>query len=461
MRIYFALAVSLLLSGCVLWHDFEAPKQETQSTWTNAEAAAVWPPTDWWTQFNAPELTALMQQAQTANLDLQAAEARVRQADAQLSIAGSPLFPSLQLGGDAQRARAASRGNTVFKSGVVDSVSASLSASYELDFWGKNWAAREAQSATLLGWKYDYEVVALTVTSSVANTYFDLLATNERLAVAQVNLANAQYLLEMLKRRFNEGLISALEIAQQENILAVQQATIPPLELQRQQDIGALAVLLGKLPQSLELPVTSLAAIAPPEVSAGLPSELLLRRPDVQEAEANLAAAHANIIIARAAFFPSIALTGERGFASSTLASLVGPNSVLWSVVASITQPIFQGGALTGQLEQTHARYDELLAMYRKTAIASFSDVENALTAITQAQASEAAQQAAVDSAERAYGYSQAQLKEGIVDITSVLNTQRTLFTAQDALLRAKVTRLQAVVGLYKALGGGWKADKS
>ena len=457
-----ALFLLLPLNACALWSDFDSPKTPAPDQWTtqaDANATPAWPDNDWWKAFKSPLLTSQIEQASNENYDLQAAVARVRQADAQAQINGAGLLPSINATGGADRNRVS--GSQLNKPHIVNAYNGGVTAAYELDFWGKNWANSQSAEALAKASRFDQETVRLTTLSSVANMYFDILGTKERLRVAHENLTNAEQLLSTIHKRYKAGITTALDTAQQESVVATQRATIPPLEQHLQQDIDAQAILLSKLPEAVELPADNLKDIALPTIVSGLSSELLQRRPDVQNAEAQLESAHANIIAARAAFFPSISLTASGGYQSAALANLFRPDSMLWSLGSSLTQPIFEGGLLRGQLDLQKARYDELLANYRKTVIAAFSDVEDALVGVKQTAAEEAAQQVAVTAARNAYKLTQQQLTGGIIDITTVLNTQRTLFAAEDALVQSKLSHLQAVVSLYRALGGGWKADTS
>jgi multidrug efflux system outer membrane protein len=462
---YLFYVLALSLTGCSAWDNYKHTETETPDAWkTPAGTPFAWPDNEWWKEFNSPVLTSQIEDANKANFDLAAAVARVREADAQARIAGAALLPSVGATAGADRTR--TPGGKVSSTDVSSSprvsnaYNAGLNASYEIDFWGKNWSAAEAARALAEGSRYDKETVELTVTSSVANTYFDILSTQERLKVAYDNLANSKEVLDTIRNRFKQGTATALDVAQQENVVATQNAAVPPLEQHLRQDLDAQAILLGKLPENMATPEEKLADIVIPEVGAGLPSELLERRPDVQSAEAQLVSANANIINARAQFFPSISLTASGGYASSALSQLFRPDSLLWSLGGSLAQPIFEGGLLRGQLELAQARYDEALQNYRKAVVSAFSDVEDSLVAVQQTAAEEDAQKMAEQTAHDAYELSQRQLAGGIVDITSVLNTQRTLFTSQDALLQAKLAHLQAIIGLYKSLGGGWKNDK-
>lgn len=299
----------------------------------------------------------------------------------------------------------------------------------------------------------------LTVTSSVATVYFDMLATSERVRIAQENLATTEKLLATLNQRFKAGISSQLDVAQQETIVATQRAALAPLQLRLTQNRNALAILLGRMPESMPPSQQEFAAIALPDVPAGVPSQLLQRRPDVLKAEAELISAHADLNAARAAFFPSISLTGAANVASSALGDLFQSGGQLLSFSGSITQSIFSGGNLSGQLEVSHAREDELTQNYRKAVLNAFGDVEDALAAVHRAAEEESAQAVADKSARTALELSQKQFNAGLIDLTTLLNTQRSLLATSDAYMQSKLKRLQAIVGLYQALGGGWEGS--
>jgi outer membrane protein, multidrug efflux system len=439
------------------WRAADAGGAASSPTGTAGESAPVWPSSQWWHAFKSPQLDELMVQAQQANDDLAAAVARVREADAQVRMAGAPLFPSLQASGTATRERAKPANAPVgTRAATFNQFGAELGASYELDFWGKNLAARRSASFTAEATRYDRATVELTVMTSVASTYFQALASHDRLEVAQQNLATAQEVLKDLKTELSVGIVNALDVAQQETTVAVLSAAIPPLQEQFRQSINALAVLIGKEPQALEFPGGSLTSLAEPQVRPGLPAELLARRPDVASSEAQLRAANADIQAARAAFFPSIDLTADGGFVSTALATLISPANKVFNITGQVAQQIFAGGALTGRYQLTKARYSELLADYHKTVLTAFSDVENALVALQQTADQYQREQQAVATARRAYDFTQTQLHAGVVNILTVLNTQAALFNAQDALVQVRFAHLQALIQLYSALGGGW-----
>jgi outer membrane protein, multidrug efflux system len=335
--------------------------------------------------------------------------------------------------------------------------SSTLTASSEIDFWGKYRALHDAARTAAEASRYDRGTIELTVMTSVASTYFQVLELRDRLQVAQHNLSTAQETLGDLRTEAQIGTVTSLEVAQQATTVANLQAGVPPLQEQLLQTTNALAILVGKEPEAFNISPGSLADLAEPHVTPGLPAELLARRPDVASAEAQLRAANANIRVARAAFFPNIALTAQGGFASTALSSLANPTHRVFDVSAGLTQPIFQGGALTGQYRLTKAHYTELLADYHKAVISAFGNVEDALVAVRKTADQLQRQQQAVDVARDAYELSQAQLQAGTINSLTVLNTETALFAAQDALVQAKYSHVNALVTLFNALGGGWQ----
>jgi NodT family efflux transporter outer membrane factor (OMF) lipoprotein len=332
-----------------------------------------------------------------------------------------------------------------------------VSASYQVDFWGKNAAALSAAKSTARASRYDLQVVALTVVSGVATTYFDALGLQDRLQVARDNLANSENMLRIIREQAQVGTAMELNIAQQETIVAGLRAAIPPLQRQISQTLDALAILLNRPPSNMRLAAHSLTPLSVPEVAPGLPSELLARRPDIHEAEAQLIAANANIKVARAAFFPSLALTASGGIESLALSATLSPASTIYALAASVTQPIFEGGALKGQLAYTKGRYEELLQNYRKAVISAFSNVEDALAATQRTAEQQASQEVAVAKARRAYELALLQYRAGSVDLLTALTTENALFSANDLLVQVRIARMQALVSLFNALGGGWQ----
>jgi outer membrane protein, multidrug efflux system len=447
--------------GCILTQDVPDPALDIPDGYKAARLTDPdAPPTlDWWRGFRSPELTTLMEEAQKVNLDVAAATARFIQADAQARIAGAALLPSLSGGGSETYSRTSGSSSSGLTNGgrEVVNYSSSLSASYELDFWGKNRDAAQAAEETAIANRFDRDVVALTTLTAVANAYFQVLASQDRLRTARQNIASATRILEAIKQRFKAGTGTDLDVAQQEAVLANQRASVPPLRQTLAQNINALATLVARPPESVNITGGSLNLISSPRVTPGLPSELLTQRPDIRRQEAQLASATANVGNARAQFFPSIQLTGQGGYQSSALVSLFQPHAAFFSVVGSLTQPIFDGGRILGNFEFTRAKQDELLQAYRKSVVSAFADVDNALVSIRETTAKLRLQREVLAASRRAFQLSEQQLRAGTADIITVLNTQVTLFQAEDSLWQAQLARLLAIVSLYQALGGGWE----
>jgi NodT family efflux transporter outer membrane factor (OMF) lipoprotein len=283
-----------------------------------------------------------------------------------------------------------------------------------------------------------------------------VVAAQERLRIARQNVASANRILDLIKQQFSAGTASDLNVAQQESLVATQRATIPPLEQTLRQNQAALALLIARPPERVVIRGGGLRSIAIPRVTPGLPSELVAQRPDIRQAEAQLASANANVYNARAQLLPSITLTGEGGYQSAVLKTLLRPESAFYTATAGLTQPIFEGGKLLGNLDLEKGLQDQLLQTYRKTVISAFTDVDKALIAVRETALAERLQQDVVNSSRRAFDLSDQQLRAGTVNLITLLQVQQTLFQAEDALAQARLARLQAIVSLYQALGGGW-----
>ena len=450
------LCACCALAACSLGPRYRRPEVAAPASWaTDGTAAAQqWPSTDWWRGFASADLNDLIGQAQQANDDLRAAIARVQQADAQRRIAGAPLLPTLDAHADATRQRSRVPGGGIVTNNDFNPF---LNASYVLDFWGKNRATYAAAAAAARASRFDRTTIELTVMAGVATTYFQALELRDRLGIADSNLANATRVLHGLELEQRAGVATALDVAQQQTVVATVNAAIPPLREQLRQSLDALAILTGSTPEAVEVSNGGLDSLRQPAVQPGVPSELLTRRPDVAAAEAQLIAANADIAAARAAIFPSINLTADGGYESSALATLLTPSSRIWSLGAGLAQPVFQGGALLGGYALAKAQYQELLANYHKAVISALANVEDALIAVQQTTEQVSRQLEATEHARRAYRFAQAQMRAGTINVLTLLNTETTLFTAEDALAQAKYARLQSLVSLYQALGGGWR----
>jgi NodT family efflux transporter outer membrane factor (OMF) lipoprotein len=410
---------------------------------------------DWFRGFGSQELDDLVASAYRDNQDLAAADARMRQADARARAAGAALLPDVNAGASGVFFAGHSPDGSVTETDYA----ALLSASYEIDFWGKNRAARMSARARREASESDKAVVALSTATGVANTYFHLIAQRERVELAKRTLSNAAQLLELIEARRTANLSNPVELAQQRAVVAGAEVHSKEVEQQELEQEAALAILVGKLPGTITVAAGHLSEVAPPRVSPGLPAELLARRPDIFAAEANLRAAHADVLQARAAFFPSVTLTGTAGLANPAVAAAVrtltglGPTM---SLGADVVQSVFNGGRLRAARDEAAGKEEELLAQYRGAVLAALWDVEVALSAIERLDRQEGAQKQSIEQSEQALAGAQARYRAGAGDFIVVLEAQRSLVTAQEQWNQYQLARLQAAVGLCKALGGGW-----
>jgi NodT family efflux transporter outer membrane factor (OMF) lipoprotein len=447
-----------LLTGCASHAPIAEPppKVDLPAGWTLAGPShqQEWPDKNWWQRFGSPALTQLVDEGQSGNLELAGALARVRQAEAEARIAGVSLLPTANFYSDANRAVPIGSGS------ASTSASSGLQVSYEVDFWGKNKASAASAEASLEANRFDRQTVALTVTSGIVSTYLQVLSLHDRLAVAREHVANAEHVLKLVEAQRSAGAASPLDLARQRSVLAQQKSEIPDLMQQEREAQSALAILLGKTPQTFSVGQDGLDTITLPEVSPGLPSELLSRRPDIRRAEANLAAANADVAVARANLFPSINLTGALGAQSSALLSLLNAPNLVANVSTSLLTPIFDGGRLKRERDLAIARKQELVQVYRATVISAFSEVDTALGQIRSLDEQRRLKTTELEQAREAYKLSEIRYKVGAEDLMTVLDTQRALSDVQNDMGILKLKRLQATVSLYKALGGGWQDDK-
>jgi NodT family efflux transporter outer membrane factor (OMF) lipoprotein len=457
-RVVGVVALLIATSGCL---EIDKPElaldipESYRASHVAPEAAT--PALDWWRGFRSRELTSLIEQATTANFDIAVAIAQIVQADAQVRIAGAPLLPTFDYNASDTAAKASQLGERAGGTSPFSRLYAtSLSASYIIDFWGKNRAALNAAAETAVASRYNREVVTLTALSTVANTYFQILAAQDRLKIARRSLADSSRILFLIKQQFDAGTASDLNVAQQESLVETVRATIPPLEETLRQDIAALAVLVGRPPERFNARGGSMMAITVPRITPGLPSELINRRPDVRQAEEQLKSANYSVESARAAFFPTVQLTGQLGYQSNALRVLFGPGAWFYTAAASLTQPLFDGGVLLGQFELQKGLQAQFLQAYRKSVLSAFSNVEQALIAVEQTAAQERIQQNVVKASRRAFALSEQQMNSGTVNMVTLLQVEQTLFTAEDQLAVVQLARLLAVVSLFQALGGGW-----
>jgi NodT family efflux transporter outer membrane factor (OMF) lipoprotein len=465
-----ALVLAPALSGCILGSErpelnLEVPAAYHEASKRAADAAV--PALDWWRGFRSKELTSLMEDAQIFNLDIAVAVAQIVQADAQVGVSGSPLLPSITGTATAEREHFGSQtGNASGLSAATGSrgsdfsqYNVGLTASYMIDFWGKNRATLYAAEESATAARYNREVVTLSTIVTVANTYFQVLAAQDELRVARRNLAAAERILTLIKQQFAGGTASQLDLSQQEALVSTERASIPPLEVTLRQSIAALALLVARAPANFNIKGGTLTSIVVPRVTPGLPSELLYQRPDIRLAEAQLASSNFSVESARAAFFPQIQLTATTGVQSAALASLFGPGAWYYTLAAGLTQPLFDGYLLESQLKQAKGVQLQNLQAYRKAVLSAFADVEKALVALAQFTLQERLQIEAVKNSQRAFDVSETQLRAGTVNLITVLQTQQTLLTAENTLAQVRLTKLLAASSLFQALGGGWTPD--
>ncbi len=458
-RVYPGLcAASLLAAGCAL-HEVEQPPPTLPSVFAapalGSEVAS--PGKTWYQEFGSAELTALIQQAASDNLDLSAARSRVAQADARARQAGAAILPSVDAGGNGNYLA----GHSVNGSAHETDWAVLLSASYEVDFWGKNRATARSAGRLADASRADRDTVALTMQAAVADGYFRVLSLRERLAIATLNVSAAQKLLDIIQARFDVGLSNPVELASQKAALANAGLVIPDLKRQEAESLAALALLLGRAPENFVVESRNLDALLEPTIGAGLPAQLLTRRPDIFMAEANLKAANADLVAARAALFPSLSLTASGGVQNPALnaavISLSGAGPTL-NLGASLTQTIFDHGRLQAVRAEAQAKDDELVAAYKAAILSALGDVEIALSSVGRLQDARALQEENVAQSERAFDGATLRYKAGSGDLLTVLEAQRTLYAARDQFSQYRFARFQACVALYKALGGGWQA---
>lgn len=452
----------LLLAGVpALWScATEAPDQlhpQLPAAFDNAAAdGGAWPSRDWYREFGSDELDSLIDAAVGNNLDLEAARARVAQADARARQAGAAILPSI----DANGSGTYFSGHSAQGSGHELDWSALVSASYEVDFWGRNRAVARSAAWLARGSRAERDTVALTMLAAVADGYFQVLAFREREAVAASNLDAARRVLDAVQRRFDAGSVGPLDVATQRAAVGEAQIAVSELQQSEREALSTLAILLGRAPESFELRGQPLESLREPPIGAGVPSQLLARRPDISLAEMNLRAANADLAAARAALFPSLSLTASGGVQSPALPAAVltiggaGPSLQLG---ASLVQPIFDHGRLEAQRDEAASRERELLSAYRASILSALRDVESALGSIRSLNEARDSQAESLVESERAFEGARLRYEAGSVDFLTLLQSQRMLYAARDRAIQYRQARLQARVGLCKALGGGWE----
>jgi len=429
---------------------------------TNIEPAIA----SWWKSFNDPQLDSLVERAVNSNHDLRIAGARVREARALYRIASSQLWPTVDAGGSYARQNQSKNqpvlGSLPMPSGIPfenNVYQAGFDASWEIDVFGGNRRAVEAGKAEVAAAEFGRRNVLVTLLGEVARNYVELRGCQRRLEIATNNLKTQEEALALTQDRFKNGLTSDLDVQQAATLLANTRAVIPTLESGIQGYIHRLGVLLGQPPEALLAELSAPAAIpsSPPEVPVGLPSELLRRRPDVQQAERQLAASTARIGVATADLFPKFSLTGVAGFESTSASDWFAGGSKFWSLGPTVQWRIFDAGRIRANIRVQNARQEQALAAYEETVLMSFEDVENSLVAYAKEQIRRRSLEDAVNSSQDSLHLANQLYSNGLASFINVLDAERSLYQAEDALAVSDKAVTQNLISLYKALGGGWE----
>ena len=460
VRIVSSLVVAALLSGCTIGPDYERPavaRPETFRGQATAEAASL-ADVPWWEAFQDPILKGLIQDALGSNYDVRIAAARVQEARANLGVARSDYFPSLDYGVGASRARMLPGvlGGVGAQAPASDLYSATMSMSWELDIWGRIRRSNEAARATLLSTEDARRGVWLTLVSDLAQAYFQLLALDVQLQIARDSTQAYQGTYDLFLDRLNHGIASKLETSRALGALGVAQASIPQLERDIVARENQIRILLGQAPGPIPRGQPMYQQPVVPAVPAGLPSALLERRPDLRQAEQQLVAANARIGVAKAEFFPKLSLTSLFGTASPEVSALTGGTATIWAVTGIFSGPLFNAGRTLGTYRASIAQWEQVRLQYEQAVLTALREVSDALTALAKLTDAEAGQDTAVGALADAVDHATDRYRQGLASYYEVLETQQQLYPAQTTLAQIRQDRLLAHVRLYKALGGGW-----
>ncbi|MBI5584536.1 MAG: efflux transporter outer membrane subunit [Deltaproteobacteria bacterium] len=466
LKFYLIAAFGLVLltaGGCLVGPDYKPPQMTVPDEWgglaQEPEVQAARATTQcsdlvgWWREFKDPTLNGLVEQALQANLDLQIAEARLRQARAQRGVVAGDLWPALAASGSYRRSGSGEEGGQ-------DRFQTGFDAAWEIDLFGGRRRNLESADAGVLAELENIRHVQVSLLAEVARNYLLLRGTQQQILIAQNNLAAQRQTLEITRKRFAVGFASALDVANAEISVAATESQIPTFEIARGQSIHALSVLLARPPVELRGQLSPPGPVpgVPAEVPAGLPSDLLRRRPDIRAAEARLHAATAQIGVAVADLFPVFSLTGAVNLASDALHSLLSLSQGSWELGSLIVWPIFRGGAIRSNIRLQEALRDEAFITYQKTVLTALQEVEDALVAFEREQRRYQDLIGAVDASRRATALSLTLYTAGLSDFLNVLVAQRALYNSEEALVQSEQNIVLDLIALYKALGGGWEA---
>lgn len=466
-------ALCVTLAGCAVTPDYHPPAPDVPARWSEApdtSVPAASADSSWWKTFHDPVLDSLVERALQANLDLQLAETRIREARARRNVTAGSRWPSVDATASIARERESKNAPNpvlVQPDGQMESpgqaenlFQAGFDAAWELDLFGGIRRSIEAAQADLESAVYDRDAVLLTLLAEVSRNYIELRGIQEQSRIARESLATQQDMLTLVQARYVAGMATDLDVARAEAQVQQTASRLPALDASHQKAVHRLGVLLGQPPGAI---ADELRPVQPPPVPSiqpplGLPSDLLRRRPDIRSAERRLAAASARLGVATADLYPKFSLLGTVGLASVAAGDFFNGASTLWSVGPSMTWPIFQGGRIAATIKVRDAQQQEALIAYRRAILNGIEDVENAIAAYRHEQARRATLARAVDSEQRAAGFARGRYTAGLTDYRDVLDAQRSQFLLQSELARQDTAVSLDLVALYKALGGGWNA---
>lgn len=459
-----------LLAGCTVGPDYHQPKVNVPQAWSESlaggETNGIAQLADWWMSFNDPQLNSLVNRALNSNLQLQMAEARVLEARAQRGVVASGLWPTVDASGSYSYNRISGNYFLPLPAGTplaYNWYQSGFDSSWELDVFGGTRRNIEAASADIAAAEFSRRDVLVTLLAELARNYFEICSAQQRLAIAHENIEAQKRLVSLTTQQYRAGVTSQLDVEQASALLTDTEAAVPTLETALDSSIHRVGVLLAEPPGALvaELSQTNAIPVPPPRVPVGLPSDLLQRRPDIQRVERQLAAATARIGVAKADLFPHFSLTGNAGLQSVSASTWFDPSSRFWSVGPTVTWRIFDAGQIRSNIRVQDARQQQALANYEQTVLSAFEDVENALSAFAKEQARYQSLKESVTAQQAAVNLSRDLYQNGLTDFIRVLDSERSLYQAEDALVQSQATVSENLVALYKALGGGWQAAQS
>jgi len=467
MRKTLLLLTLLALAGCVTLPPMKQLQSDLPASWQkggqegNPQATVA---ADWWKAYNDPALDKLMAEALAHNRDLKLAAARIEEARASLGLAEADRYPEVQIGADAGRSRVTSKGTMPITTPTSNNFKLNLQAAWEVDLWGRYRAASAAARADLLATEYARQAIHSSLTGTLAQSYFALAALDAQSQLAQDTLANRREAVALQRLRFEGGVTSELTLRQAEAELASVEISLAQLGQQVRQQELALAVLLGRDPrQIVEMDISRglrLSDLAmPPAVPAGLPSDLLLRRPDLRQAEQKLLSAQARIREAGAAIYPNLSLTANLGTESKALADLFSGPAGIWGLAAGLSQTLFNAGRTEAAIKAADARQDQALIAYEQTLQVAFKEVLDALVTHRQARESGAAEERGISALKRAAELADLRYQNGVSNYLEVLDARRNLFQAEQGGIETRRAQLAATANLFKALGGSWELE--